>query len=337
MTRTMALRDQSNTSVAERDDAPEPAATLFDLADTGIDPHAIVDVLATRGFVVLRNVFARDVLEDVRRRARHWLSRPAVAGTIGYGKVDGPKRLLNPAQIGGPVVDVLVNETVLDIVEAYMQSECVLSEAILKFDAGVGYEYFPLHADFTEGWTKGGRFKPGLTRQQLSQPVGVGGALYLEDSTEGAFSYCDGTHAQLAPHGQDISGYPPDERRDIEHRKIRCDGRAGDLVLFDDRGFHGPDQPSSRDRTVILLDYYRVATFGHVQVAPMPLWSTDIGRLNERQRRAIGIGADYWFEPEEYTGARFRKTRAYRMACWLVEHAYTGETLKRALYNLIRR
>ena len=56
---------------------------------------------------------------------------------------------------------------------------------------------------------------------------------------------------------------------------MRCDGQAGDLVLFDDRGFHGPDQPTNADRTVILLDYYRVDTLGRVQVS-MPIWSSDI-------------------------------------------------------------
>ena len=314
-----------------RSQIAESGVTLFDLADGPADPGVIAGVLADRGVVILRNLFESALMDDVRARAREWLSQPAIAGTIGYAKVDAPKRLLHPSQIGGPVVEVMVNETVLDIVERRMDSECILAEAILKFDRGVGYEYFPLHADFTAGWNKGGNCKVDIGVEEMAQAIGIGGVLYLEDAGEGAFSYCEGTHHLMAPRGQDLRAYPEPERSEIRKTLIRCDGRAGDLVLFDDRGFHGPDQPSRKDRTVILLDYYRVKTFGRVQTAPMPIWTSDLGRLNARQLRAIGAGAESWHEPSTYRGANFRSSRAYKLASWVVDNAYAVEHIKRII------
>ena len=41
------------------------------------------------------------------------------------------------------------------------------------------------------------------------------------------------------------------------------------------------------DKPVILLDYYRVATFGATQVAPMLAYPADLGGLSPRQLRVL--------------------------------------------------
>ena len=133
------------------------------------------------------------------------------------------------------------------------------------------------------------------------------------------------------------SGAPPDW-----YRKLNPYGRVptlvqGDFVLFDDRGFHGPDQPSRTERTVILVDYYRVATFGRRQVAPLPIWSTDIGRLNARQLRVLGAGAEVWSTPHDYLLTRFRRNRAYRIATSIVENAYLLRHWKAKLKSRLHR
>ena len=120
----------------------------------------------------------------------------------------------------------------------------------------------------------------GLTEESLRDPVGVGGAIYLHDTSDGAFTYCEGTHDYTAVDGPNLSDYPSDIRQRILERRVRCDGQKGDLVIFDDRGFHGPDQPTDADRVVILLDYYRVETHGFTQVSPMPVWTSDLGGLS---------------------------------------------------------
>ena len=58
----------------------------------------------------------------------------------------------------------------------------------------------------------------------------------------------------LSPYGQKLKPYPKELKNKILENMYKCKGLAGDLVLFDDRGFHGPDQPSLKDRKVIISE-----------------------------------------------------------------------------------
>ncbi len=309
---------------------------LFDVAVAPLDEAAALAALAEHGFIVLRGLFAPDALAEANARIDRLASVPAVAGVPGYNKVDHPKKLMSPFVAGGALVPMCLDERVIGLVETYMASECVLAEANVKIDAGVGYTYFDMHADFSEGWRKTADAETALTADDMKQPVGVGAAVYMHDTAEGAFSYCAGTHKMMAPRGPDLSAYPADERRSIMDKRVRVDGRAGDLVLFDDRGFHGPDQPCRKSRRVILLDYYRVATFGHTQVSPMQVWSNDLGGLSPRQLRVLGVGADYMVAPQDYMGTRFRRSGMYRPVRMLIENAYLWHHFKQKIKASLR-
>ncbi|MBM3558860.1 MAG: hypothetical protein FJX53_03005 [Alphaproteobacteria bacterium] len=314
-----------------------PAFTVFDVSATTYDGAAARAALARDGVIVLRNLWPAALLDDLVARADRWLAHPAIAGVPGYTKVDAPKKLLNPCLLGAPALDAMLDERVLDIVEPYMNSECTLAEANLKFDRGVGYTYFPMHADFYIGWRKQDD-TPALTREALDEPIGVGGAIYLHETHEGAFTYCLGTHRTRPRKGEEaLSGNSPARQREILSTRARIDGQRGDFVLFDDRGYHGPDQPSWTDRTVILVDYYRDATFGRAQVSPMPVWSTDIGRLTPRQLRVLGAGAASWVPPHRYMGTRFRRNPAYGLVERIIENAYLLSDMKARARRLLRR
>lgn len=312
-------------------------AVICDVKAPAFDPETVVRCLAERGFCILRNLFDQDDLTEVAGRTQEQLRRPAVAGTLGYSKVDFAKKLLNPFEIGGAIVPMMLNEVVIGIVERYMDSECVLAETALKFDAGVNYEYFPIHSDFSVGWKKRKDQHTSLSEDAIKDPVGVGAAIYLHDTHDGAFTYCDGTHKLLSPHGQRLADYPDDMKDLILSKRVRCDGKRGDMVLFDDRGFHGPDQPSTSDRLVILLDYFRVRTFGHVQVTPQQVWTSDLGGLSERQLRVLGAGADFMVPPIEYTRTRFRRSKMYGIVCSLIDKAYLFSHLKNKAKRVIGR
>ncbi len=309
---------------------------IFEVDDLGVEVEAIGATMAERGFCMLRGLFSPNLLDACDARIATILEAPAIAGTVGYAKTDHPKRVANPFSAGGPVVDLLLDERVIDVVEKVMGSECILAEAILKQDRATPYVYFPLHSDFSLGWTKSNGSSFSLTREDMEFPIGIGGVVYLHNTSDGAFCYSDGSHLLMSPHGQQLGRYPEDQRRIILDRCVRCDGRRGDLVLFDDRGFHGPDQPSRSDRLVILLDYYRVATFGRTQVTPMPVWSSDLGRLSSRQIKVLGAGADYMVAPQDYTGTRFKRNRMYPMVRWLIDHSYLPGHLIRRLRNRIK-
>jgi len=270
------------------------------------------------------------------------MDRPWVSGVAGYTAFDPTKRVVQATLLGGRVIDMLVDLTVIEIIEQYMQSDCVLAEATLKHDHGVGYVYFPLHADFCEGWTKvvedsGTAPRPYVTAADMNDRLGVGGAIYLHDTAEGGFCYCVGTHKMGAPHGVRIANYPEDLRAEIVAKKVRVDGLRGDYILFDDRGFHGPEQPCTVSRRVILTDFYRVASLGHTQVSPMPIWSTDIARLDPRQARVIGVGATYWTGPMHYTQTRFKQHRYYDLLCRAIDNAYAVRHWKSKLKRMLGR
>lgn len=308
----------------------------FDVTGKEFDPAAACAVLGERGFIVLRGLFDEEVLDEANRRIDALAAAPSIAGVPGYNKVDYPKKLFSPFAAGGPLVDLCLDERVIGLVEDYMNSECVLAEANVKIDEPVGYEYFAMHADFAVGWRKGPKSDFVLGESDIRDPIGVGAALYMHETHEGAFCYCAGSHKTMAPNGQDLERYPEDERCEILESRVRVDGKKGDMVLFDDRGFHGPDQPSRARRRVVLLDYYRVKTFGYTQVSPLPVWSSDLGRLSRKQMRVLGAGADYMIAPEDYMGTRFKRSSLYGAVKFLIEHAYMWQHIKQKVKASLR-
>ncbi len=309
---------------------------LFDVQNRTLDQAAARAALAEHGVLVLRGLFDPERIAEANRRIDAMAAAPAIAGVPGYNKVDHPKKLFSPFACGGPLVEISLDERVIDLVEAHMDSECVLAEANVKIDEPVNYEYFAMHADFMAGWRKGRNAEFVLTEDALREPIGIGAAVYMHETHEGAFTYCAGSHRLMAPRGPDLDTYPADEQRAVMDTRVRIDGIAGDMVLFDDRGFHGPDQPSRARRRVILLDYYRIKTFGYTQVSPLPIWSNDLGRLTAKQMRVAGAGADFMIPPEAYMGTRFRRSPFYGTVKFMIENAYLWPHMKQKVKAALR-
>jgi hypothetical protein len=301
---------------------------VFDAAREDFSSEAIINCLKDRGFLILRNLFPEALVDDLNQRCDRVLQSPAMAGANGYFVVDYARKVLNPCTtLGGSILQVLLDVRVLDIVEQLMESDCVLSQAGMRFDRGVGYEYFPLHSDFAAGWKHGSQFV--MTQEHMRDPVAIGAMLYLHDTTEGAFCYLDGTHHLMAPKGSEFSDYSRSEQDAFLSKKIRVDGRRGDIVLFDLRGFHGPDQPCKVSRLAIIFHYYRVKTMGFLQHSPFPVFASDLAALSQRQLRVLGVGAGYYYDPQQFMGNRIRSTVAYSLAGRLLENAFRLNHLRK--------
>lgn len=297
--------------------------TVIDCSNQGTTPADARDALVEDGVVVLRNVFPKASVDEVCRRVKRYLAQPAVAGSPGYYKIDHPKKLLDPCVLGGPVYDLLLDERVIDLAEKCFGSECVMAEMFVKYDAPTNYNYFSHHADFYVGWQKKEGTTPILTEDDLRRPPGIGGAIYLHETHEGAFCYCLGSHKRIVRRDQqDLSKVPEPDRSAILARRVRVDGQKGDLVLFDDRGYHGPDLPSTKERTVILIDYYKIATFGRKIVTPYAVWITDFTRLSPRQLKVLGAGAETWGDPWTTHHAKFNRSPLHRFIVRAIENAY---------------
>lgn len=315
----------------------EPLPASHILEGPHPDIATVVRHLRERGYVILRGFLPMDAVDAVAARAGDLLKQPSVAGVWGYFRADHQKKVLLPTLLGKPVYPLIANEHIVDIVEAYMGAPCILAETNLKADRGMGYVYFPMHSDFAAGWRKSPQHESRVTQENMKAPLGVGGVIYLHDTTEGAFCYCTGTHTLGAPHGQRLAAYPPALKQEIIAKKIRLDGKKGDIVLFDDSGFHGPDHPSRSDRAVILVDYYRIDVLGNEQVTPMPIWSSDIGALTPKQLRILGADSSYTIPFDRYKWRKIRGTRAFGMITFLIENAFIASHLRMKLKALLKR
>ena len=71
-----------------------------------------------------------------------------------------------------------------------------------------------------------------------------------------------------------------------------------DIILFDDRGFHGPAQPSKADRKVIIFDYYRNKTFGSTVVKPHEVKINGPSKVIYSPDKPLTCGAKVWIETE---------------------------------------
>jgi ectoine hydroxylase-related dioxygenase (phytanoyl-CoA dioxygenase family) len=294
------------------------------------DRHSVCAAIAEDGFALIKKPFPASWIDDLVRRADIVNDSPAIGGAVGYQVVDFPRKVLNPCTVlGGPVLDLMLHHSLLDVVEELMGSECILAQAGMRYDKGVGYNYFPLHSDFAAGWTHGEQFV--LQQTHMERVLSVGCLLYLTPSREGAFCYLRGTHRLHAPKGSEWSNYSSDEQASMIANRVRVDGELGDLVMFDPRGFHGPDLPSSKPRLALIFHFYNTEVFGRRQLAPFPVYAADLGRLSPRQLRVLGVGAETFYDPLRFMGNRIRRTNAYRISRILVANAFLSEHLRRKL------
>ena len=60
-----------------------------------------------------------------------------------------------------------------------------------------------------------------------------------------------------ASYGLSLDGYPNKIKDSIVNNVLKVKGNKGDLVIFDKRSFHGPDQPSKSDRFVYIFEYIK--------------------------------------------------------------------------------
>ena len=309
---------------------------VFDLRDDSDCRARALAHLREAGFVVARGVIPEDVVEYVVDRIPQILNGPALGGSVGYYMKDCAKKMFDPFLLGGPTVQLAVNEWVLDLVEEYLDGDCILAEVFLKHDLGIRDVYFPVHADFCAGAKLPGVQDIRITSESMQSPLAVGAMLLLHDTIEGGIRYSVGSHKLCAPHGKDPANYPYHLWRRIASNMRRIDGRKGDLILFDDRGFHGPDQPVSASRTVIIFDYYKVAVFGRFVKSPAPVFVNDLTGLNTRQLEVLGWGAGVMIPYESHHMRTFRNNPYYRVVSRVFEAVFGLSRLRRKLRNRLK-
>lgn len=234
--------------------------------------------LVKNGVVVLRNMINLKSIERIVKSSTDMLTRPSVLGSIGYYQKEFTKKTYDGLLLGKDAVNIVCNEKLLDLSESYLQDEVRLTEVFLKHDIGVNEIHFPYHRH------------PGK-EFNLSKEVafGCGVILYLHDTNNGAFCYSLGSHNS----DWDYNNYPSlidnKDKEDINKNFFRITGESGDLVIFDERGFHGPEQPVTQSRSVLLFGYQSSKATNNTTKTGNPVIINDLVDLNNRQLTAIGI------------------------------------------------
>ena len=303
---------------------------LFDVKNKSFSWNKAMIFFKKNGFIALRNIFDSSFINKISFECDEVLMKPSILGSYGYYKKDVPKKLFDPMLIGGRIVDCFVNKEVLNFVKKYLQGDFTLAECNLKFDAGINLEYFPFHKDFSNGWNLKSLRSDNviLNEKDLKKPLAVGGMIYLHDTKDGAFCYCAQSHNFENDRGTALSKYPEDEKSKILKRMIKVQGKKGDFVLFDDLGFHGPEHPSKKNRTVLIFDYYKLKKFGYRTKMKIPVFLNDLGNLNMNQLRVLGLGKDYMIPHKSYHTRKFNNTKKYLLLKKVVEMIYFFDFLK---------
>lgn len=299
-------------------------SNIYNLDSERFNWEEVLISLKKNGFVTIRNIFSDKFINEVSEQCEEVLKEPSILGSFGYYKKDVPKKLFDPLLLGGNIVDCFVNKKVLSLVKKYLKGEFTLAECNLKFDQGINFQYFPLHKDFTKGWNLRRHKKDNiiLSEKDMKSPLGVGAMIYLHDTEEGCFCYCSGSHKYEKDRSSSLSEYPENERLKIQKNMIKVIGKKGDLILFDDSGFHGPDQPSKKNRTVLIFDYYKLETFGDRTKMKIPVFLNDLGHLTKYQLKVLGLGQNFMIPHRNYHTRQFDKTKKYFLLKKMIDFIY---------------
>lgn len=292
-----------------------------------------INALREKGVVQIRNLFKQNVINDINEKWKVYFRYPSISGSVGYSQTSHKKLVHCALLMGKPILTIALNNQITKIIEGFMRSKCTLAEANALFDKASSYEYFGLHSDFAEGWKKSKNMKNPLSKEALKKPIGVGVILYLHDTDHGCFKYSIYSQKILSPHGQKLTNYPEKYKKQILGNVKKFKGLEGDIILFDDRGFHGPDQPSKVDRKTIIFDYYRDKTFGSLIVEPHKIKINDLSGLSARQLRILGINAKNIVENEDYVFTRFKKNLFFPLVSWLIQNSYQIQHIKNLVKN----
>ncbi|MEZ5813646.1 MAG: phytanoyl-CoA dioxygenase family protein [Alphaproteobacteria bacterium] len=299
---------------------------VWDRIDT--DVKSGVEGLKENGITCLRGFPDADMLETLITKTNEMLKSPSVYGSQGYYQKDRHKKIYEAFLLGEETLSILLDDRILDIVEGYLGSKILIQEMIVKNDLGGNELYFPMHAH------------TGSYRTVKNQgPFSVGIMLYTHDTEQGAFCFSPGTHSWNFPHGSDPYKYPEDMQKKIFDGMRLIAGKKGDIVLFDHRGFHGPQQPVTAPRTVFLGGFHNASDHGNKTKCPVAVYTTDLRVLNARQQEVLGIYSDGAIIPKEklhYNTFQKDNPFAYKTADNVVKGYFKAQSVKGRVRNLMK-
>ena len=279
------------------------------------------------GVVVLRGIINDDDMQILKKKVDNVLSQPSVLGSVGYYQKDPYRKFYDGFLLGREVINVFVSEIIINFIETYLIGEVVINEIFLKNDLGNNLLYLPYHRH------------TGVGLENISQkPFGCGIALYIHDTEEGAFCYSIGSHnLNIEDKIDNIEDHPLKEN--LMNNLNRINGDAGDLIIFDERGFHGPEQPTKIPRKIILSGYQLSKCTKNRSRTAIPILISDLKDLSKKQMRCIGIGAGTRGKYEDYHLRTLNNNPVYETISSIItnktNNIYSKAKFKRRLRSFI--
>ncbi len=83
----------------------------------------------------------------------------------------------------------------------------------------------------------------------------------------------------MFPDGNLPDKYSETMRPELFKSKRKIVGEAGDIIVFDDAGFDGPENPVKSAGTTIMFGYQKSSDFGDTVRNPAPVLLSDLGHL----------------------------------------------------------
>lgn len=283
--------------------------------------------LESNGVVVLRGLVSNEQLDVINKQTSQVLSKPSVLGSVGFYQKDPYKIIYDGFLMGKEVVNLISNEKLLDLIENYIGDRVILNEIFLKYDLGTNMTYFPYH-----------RHTGIDVEGPVDVPFGCGTMVYLHETNDGAFCYSLNSH-KLSFNRGDIASLADHEKKDKLYANLhKIVGKAGDVVLFDERGFHGPEQPTKAERKVLLFGYQsRLATSNRARTG-IPVIISDLEDLNQRQLESIGIGGGARSSYGNYHARHsVMRTKKHKVFTTLIKFTLKVEILLMKLIKVIKK
>ena len=263
-----------------------------------------INLLKKDGVVVIRGISNINNIKIIHNKAKKIFSVPALLGSNGYNQKDPYKKSYDGFLIGKEVVEIVTNENILDIIEKYLNDSVNLTEIFFKKDLGHNKIYFPYHKH------KGTELNINAIR-----PFGCGTMLYLHDTDIGAFCYALGSHnisSNDTNEENDSLLSSSNNRLEIENNLHRIQGKIGDIIIFDERGYHGPEQPVKETRTVLLYGYQSIKATKNSTRTEIPIIINHLKGLSIRQLNTIGFNSNSRGKYEDYHLRSFSKQNTYK-------------------------
>ena len=239
------------------------------------NPNECLDNLKKDGVSVMRGLINLDDLNLINNSVKKILETPSITGSIGYYMKDPFKKTYDAFLLDKIVPSLVSNKIILNVIKKYLNDDIIISEVFLKHDLGDDVVYFPYH-----------RHTGAILNK--AKPFGCGIIIYLHDTNEGAFCYSVGTHKENLDHEPDQLNKSKNKKNYVENLR-RINGKKGDIVIFDEGGFHGPEQPVKNSRTVIISGFRSKKIFENKTKTEIPILNSSLSLIDDEQKNALGL------------------------------------------------